>query len=237
MSSLKLLIAVLLLMPAAAGAQQCPRIEVTCPTEMLEQGTPMTFSASVRGGDPNAQYPFNWTVSAGTITGGQGTPSMTLDTTGLGGQNIKVTVEAEGLPETCKRSESCEARVMPPSLAPHPIDRYRNLKFEDEKARLDNFAITLIQEPPMRGFIVVSAGEGVRPEEARRKARRALSYVTNKRGIDPARVVLVYDGLSDGTTVLWVLPNEVGFPFSGQIIKTDGVRSVRSRVRKSHRKQ
>jgi hypothetical protein len=230
-SLLKVLIAVLLLAPAAA-AQECPRVEVTCPAEMSEQGAPMTFGAKISGGDPNAQLTFNWTVSVGTITSGQGTPTITVDTTGLGGLNVKATLEVGGLPESCPRAESCEAGVKPPPLIPHAFDRYAYLRFEDEIARLDNFVIQLQHGTEFKGYILVYAGERVSPREARERARSALSYLVKTRGADPARVVLVYGGVQHGETVLWFLPNDVKFPFPGQVIKPTGGEGRAGRRRK-----
>jgi hypothetical protein len=227
MPRLKFLMAVLLLTPAAAVCQEgalevCPRVELTCPTETLEQGTPMTFAAKVSGGDANAQFTFNWTTSAGTIISGQGTPSMILDAMGLGGQNVKVTVEVGGLPESCAKVVSCEAGVKPPPPCNLPLDRYSwGMKFSDERARLDNFAIALQGEPEMRGYIMVNPGRRARPDEVKKWARRARAYLTNKRGIDPARFVIAYGGdpIYEGSTVLLVTSRDVKLPFPGEIIK------------------
>ena len=227
MSRLKFLMAVLLLTPAAAVCEEgergvCPRISVTCPTEMTEMGTPMTFSAKVNGGATGAQLAFNWTASAGTIVNGQGTPSMILDTIGLGGQNIKVTVEVEGLPESCATVASCAAGVTTPPACNLPLDRYSwEMKFNDEKARLDNFAIALLGEPAAKGYVVMNPGEDVRPAEVRRRVRRTRAYLTNNRGVDPERVVFVY-GADTGfgaAIVLMVMPPDVKFPFAGEIIR------------------
>ena len=237
MRRLKFLTAVLLLLaPAAAvcqesepapGAQdQCPRIEVTQPTVMLEQGTPMTFSAGVSGGDPRAQFTFNWTVSAGTIIAGQGTPSITIDTTGLGGQIVTVTVEVGGLPEPCAKSEVRQVRVEAPTIGCNlPFDSYAwELKFNDEKARLDNFAIAIQMEPAAKGYILIYAGERARPDAVKRKLKRARSYLTNHRGVDAESVVLVYGGYAehgaeDGVTLLQIVSRGAKFPFPGEIIK------------------
>ena len=228
---IRFLMAVLLLTPVAgiwrAGAptpgdasDECPRITVTCPTSFVRQGEPLTFTAAISGGAPNAQYSFTWTVSAGTISSGQGTPTITLDTTGLGGQNIQVTVEVGGVPEECAKSESCGASVSPPPREPHSFDQYANLKFSDEQARLDNFAIQLQQEPGAIGYIVTYASKQVRPNEARHKARRAKRYVVNRRGIEARRVVTIYGGRHDGfSTVLWVFPSGAEVPKFGQVIK------------------
>jgi hypothetical protein len=46
------------------------------------------------------------TVSAGTISGGQGTPSITVDTANLAGQSITATVNVGGLAASCPASAS-----------------------------------------------------------------------------------------------------------------------------------
>ena len=54
----------------------CPTISVSCPAD-VDLGAPITFTAS-GAGDMNVTY--NWSVSAGTISSGQGTSSITVDT-------------------------------------------------------------------------------------------------------------------------------------------------------------
>jgi hypothetical protein len=68
--------------------KDCPQITVSCPTDLVKAGDSVTFSANVSGGDPKVTPTYNWSVSAGTITSGQGTPSITVDTAGLGGESI-----------------------------------------------------------------------------------------------------------------------------------------------------
>jgi hypothetical protein len=52
---------------------------------------------------------FNWSVSGGTITSGQGTPNITIDTRGLRGQTVTATVEVGG--DGCTRVASCSFSV------------------------------------------------------------------------------------------------------------------------------
>ena len=59
-----------------------------------------------------------------------------------------------------------ECRVSPDS----PFDSYGNICFEDEKARLDNFAIALQQNPEWIGYIVVYAGNESCAGEAQYRA-------------------------------------------------------------------
>ena len=230
MNCVSLLVAVFLLAPPSGGlcadrptivcaSDECPRLSMTCPSASVQHGEPLTFTASISGGSPNARYSFNWTVTAGTITSGQGTPTITVDTTGLDGQQLTATVEVGGFPAQCAKSDSCVAEVRPQPLVIHPLDRYGYLKFTDERARLDNFAIQLQQEPDTVGYIVTYAGKGVRPKEARDRARRAKGYVVGVRGVKSSRVVMVYGGREDGfSTTLWILTRSTSINF-GRTIK------------------
>src|SRR5262245_59610006 len=72
--------------PCVALQPVCPAIEIVCPS-IAEFGQPITFSSHLTGGVPaNTNAIYNWTVSAGTIIQGQGTDTIKVDTTGLGGQ-------------------------------------------------------------------------------------------------------------------------------------------------------
>ena len=75
----------------------CPTVSVSCPSD-VDLASPITFTAAVNG-DANVTY--NWSVSAGTITGGQGTSSITVSSDGLGGQTVTATVELGGLDPSC----------------------------------------------------------------------------------------------------------------------------------------
>jgi hypothetical protein len=134
---------------------------------------------------------YNWSVSAGTISGGQGTPSITIDTAGLGGQTVTATVEIGGLPPECDRTRSCSFTVTTPEVPQCRIfDQYNDLRFNDEKARLDNFAIQLQQEPGSTGYYAIwGSCEG----EGQRRADRAVDYLVNTRGIDASRIRTVVD--------------------------------------------
>ncbi|HJU53571.1 MAG TPA: hypothetical protein VJ715_03330, partial [Pyrinomonadaceae bacterium] len=189
----------------------CPTLSISCPTGEITQGTPATVSVNVSGGDPNASITYNWTVSAGTITGGQGTPSITVDTSGLGGQTVTATVELGGLPPECDRTESCSFQIALPAIPPaRKFDEYTDLRFNDEKARLDNFAIALQGEPGAQGYYVIFGScEG----EADQRSARAVDYLVNNRGIERSRITVVNGGCREQLTVeLWIRPTGAAEP-------------------------
>jgi hypothetical protein len=168
----------------------CPTISVSCP-DAVDVGSPITFTATIgAGGPPNVTY--NWSVSAGTITSGQGTTSITVDTAGLGGQTVTATLELGGLDPACTKTASCSTQVKPPVVVTcTKVDEYGNIKFNDEKARLDAFASRLQTEAGSTGYII---GYGTCEGEGLARANRAKDYLVNTRGIDAARITTVDGG-------------------------------------------
>jgi len=85
------------------------------------------------------------------------------------------------------------------------FDLYGNLRFSDEKARLDNFAIQLSSQKNMRGYIIAYAGRKATAAEAQIRANRARDYLINIRGIDPEGVKAVDGGFREHLEVeLWI---------------------------------
>jgi hypothetical protein len=188
----------------------CPVVSVSCPSEG-EAGQPITFTASISGGDSAATYTYNWSVSAGTISGGQGTSSITVDTTGLAGQSVTATVNIGGADPSCTgTTASCTTPLKP---APRPalkFDEYGNIRFNDEKARLDNYAIQLQNDPTSTATIIVY---GTCAGEAQQRGDRAKDYLVNTRGIEAGRITVVDGGCrSDLTVQLWIVPSGATAP-------------------------
>jgi hypothetical protein len=179
---------------------------VSCP-DSVDQGASITFSSSLSS---SANVTYNWSVSAGTITGGQGTSSITVDTANLGGQTVTATVELGGLDPACSRTASCSTSVRPLQVTASKFDEYGNIKFNDEKARLDNFAIQLQNQPGAQGYIIAY---GSCAGEAQARADRAKDYLVNTRQIDASRLVTIDGGCrSDLTVELWIVPTGATAP-------------------------
>jgi hypothetical protein len=176
----------------------CPTVNVSCP-DQADPG-PVTFTANV-GGGPGSQT-YNWSVSAGTITSGQGTSSITVNASA--GQTITATVELGGLDPSCTRTASCTTSIKPPAPLPRKFDEYGNIRFNDEKARLDNYAIQLQNEPTAQGYIIAYGSCG---SEGQERGNRAKDYLVNTRGIDGGRIMVVDGGCMPELKVeLWIVP-------------------------------
>jgi hypothetical protein len=219
--------------PPGCCVPPCPELSVSCPTDQIEAGQPATVTANVSGGDPNASITYNWTVSSGSISGGQGTPSITVDTTGMtaGGQ-VTATVELGGVAPECNRTASCTFEVKK-NPVPRKFDEYGNIAFNDEKARLDNFAIELQNEPGSQGYIIAYGGRRARANEAQARADRAKDYLVNTRGIDSGRLVTVDGGYKEDLTVeLWIVPSGATPPAASPTVDASEVQIIRAPVRR-----
>lgn len=181
----------------------CPNVSIYCP-DTVALGQPVTFTANVSGGTTGVTPTYRWTVSAGTIISGQDTPSIQVDTAGLGGRSITAKVEVLGYNLDC--SASCTAQVPQPPQ-PRPFDEFGNIARDDEKARLDTFAIQLQNEPGAVGHVVIYPARAERPGTAQRRADRIREYLTLTRGIEPGRVVTRLGPERDALTIqLWIVP-------------------------------
>jgi hypothetical protein len=94
------------------------------------------------------------------------------------------------------------------------FDNYTDLSPEEEKARLDNFAIYLQKdEPQFKGYIVVYAGEGARSGDAKAHAKWAKGHLIKVRKITATRIITIDGGCRDRLEVeLYALPSSMSPP-------------------------
>ena len=77
------------------------------------------------------------------------------------------------------------------------FDEYGRICWENEQARLDNFAIRLEMSPEMIGNIIVYDGRRACRGEAVARAVRAKKYLVGYRHIDPNRVLWRFGGYQE----------------------------------------
>lgn len=194
--------------------RECPDCQVPCVCPDLsvsgggevKPGEPMSFTANLSGGTaPDVTY--NWTVSAGTISSGQGTPSITVDTTGLDNTSITATVEiASGsLCPECPRTKSETGSVVG-RPKPRLIDEFGKLPDDEVKARIQNLYIALGNEPNAQGYII-NYGTDKEIAVRERQIQKAIAFLK----LDPSRVTVVRGGANPRGekgvwTKVWIVP-------------------------------
>ena len=80
-------------------------------------------------------------------------------------------------------------------------------RWNDEKARLDNFAIQVTMEPTATGYFLVHAGKRSCKGEAQAHALRARNYLTKVRHIPWNRIIWRDTGYGDDFgVIMWIVP-------------------------------
>lgn len=220
---------------AAPPASQCPAVKVSCP-DTLGAGEEAVFTAEVAGAAAASTFKpsFKWEASAGSVVSGQGTASFKVDTTGLSQQTVTATVEVEGFSPVCERKASCTTLVAPVIIG-CGFDEYGNIKFDDEKARLDNFAIELQNDLTAQGHMICYGGRTGYEGEALRRCERAKNYLSGVRGIEAARIVIIDGGFREELTVeLWAPPRGSSLPAASPTVDPSEVTFIRDAPKRKH---
>ena len=107
------------------------------------------------------------------------------------------------------------------------IDSYGDVRFNDEKARLDNFAVVLATEPPDAKGYIIGYGGSYRARKCHGLARgnRARRWLVEMRTIDARRVIVVDGGFRDTpATELWLVRNGEEIPKPSETVARKSVR-------------
>jgi hypothetical protein len=169
--------------------RDCPVIHISH-TEPASTGSPLIYNVYIKNGDALVTPKFNWTVWEGKITSGQGTSEVSVETEG--NKSITVTVEVMGYPANCQNKASYTTIVE--RVMSHKVDEYRDLKFSEERLRLDQFAIALQNEPGSKGYIIIYDATDTRKSSVRERGERAKKYLIKEWGIPETRIVIVNGG-------------------------------------------
>jgi hypothetical protein len=187
----------------------CPTISISCPTEIREPGAPETVSVNISGRFRDLAPKYKWQVSAGKIISGQGTPEILVDTSEVAGQSITATVEIDGLPPECDRTESCTLPILEPAPDARKFDEYGDVSWISEEARLVNFGFQLREEPGAQAFIIIYGARG-RADEHLTRVRK---FLVERQGIDQSRIQLINGGYNKKAKVeLWLVPTGAASP-------------------------
>jgi len=182
----------------------CPNVEIVSPANVAVD-QPVTFSSNVYGGTPVVSPIYNWTVSAGTILEGQGTSSIKVATTGLAGQTIKATLSLGGQALDCSASSGVSIPL--PQAKSRKFDEFPAISRNDEKARLDNYAIEIQNDPTSTAYVVIYPLRSARAGDTQRRSQQIVDYLVNTRHLDAKRIVSVIGGARDELHVeLWICP-------------------------------
>ena len=197
----------------------CPYpLNVSAPQQVTE-GEIITYTADVSySGTAPLKYTWRVTPSSAKVISGLGTATLNVDSTGLGGQRITATLTADdgSADPACAQTVQAVAVIAPIEkkvIVAREFDECNNCTFDDQKARLDNLAVELQNDPSTRGYILAYGGRMSPVGQVNKLMSRARDYLVTQRGIDASRLVVVNGGFREEDSVeLWIVPSGAGAP-------------------------
>jgi hypothetical protein len=214
----------------------CPfPVNVSAPAQ-VNDGDIITFNSDVAySGTANLNYKWKVTPSTARIVSGANSSTLTVDSTGLGGHRIVATLTADdgSVDPACSQSAQAVSVITPlpkKEIIASEFDECDNCTFDDQKARLDNLAIELQNEPTTRAYIIAYAGRTSPPGQIDMLMSRAREYLTSQRGIDSSRFVVMNGGYREEDSVeLWLVPSGAKPPQATPTVKASDLKPARSK--------
>jgi len=181
--------------------------------ERITEGDLVTFTA-INSGTAPIPIVYNW-KSNGRITSGLGTPTITIDSTGMGDQTITADLDVNDAvyDNKCRQDISvptqvAKIKITPPS--PFRCDEFESGPHDVDKARFDNCVIQVQNAPDAQLYVVIYPGTDRRSRAIRtyeKTSKFLLDYMVTTRGLDPRRIQIVKGPERAATTyVFWVVP-------------------------------
>jgi hypothetical protein len=132
---------------------QCPTISIDGPAGIPAPGEPYIYTVNVKPTESKLTY--KWTLSHGTITAGQGTPSIQLR---IGSDETipTVTVEVGGLPQECP-SRASEITIVDPAPQAQMIAKFTGQVETINKESLRKVAAEAGNNPNSQLYIIIGS--------------------------------------------------------------------------------
>ena len=192
----------------------CPEIRVLAPTGLVSPGDIVTFSVNINGEIPDSDVEFEWTISGGTIIDQQGKPEIRVTTTEeMEGTNLDATVKAKGISENCNNEASETAVIQAfPSHRGHQPHQYDNLPLEEELYKIDNFLVSLQNNPKSKGYIFFEIEKDENLANEKKRLISVFNHIFKKRNFN--RDLNIYDVCyaKNNITSLYIIPEGTSLP-------------------------
>lgn len=178
---------------------QCPTVSLSASSTSVTEGEVVTFRASASDPDngPSA-VTYEWNSSEGSLRRNSDS-EVSLDTTGMGGKTITVSVTTGDGDPNCVRTERVTVNVDAKRVAEiEEICPDGRRYFKRNTARVDNVvklcldeaAVRLQQDPTYQLVIDGHSEKGERAGIALKRAENARDYLVTEKGIDRNRIMV-----------------------------------------------
>ena len=206
----------------------CPKIEINVPTDLIKEREPLLASISLSGATPNLKIGYNWATSAGTITTGQGTPAIIVDTIGLGGVTITVTVEITGLAKECNNLFTKNGLIAETRRRIHegmPAEEYGKISWNEEISKLDSLSLLLKSDIAVKAYILFSSIDDEKFSLLKKRITKVVKYLQYRR---IKRERLIIEAIKDSEYIIriWIIEKNGKIPNWTEIINVEKIEKI-----------
>ena len=187
----------------------CPNLSVQpLNPAQVRAGQPIVFMANIAGGDPKIVPAIVWSTSAGTITQGQGSRRIVVDSTGSGDtpdRSIKADVWIGGYAPECVLQGSASTRVIPPAVRFGDFGEMPDAKISENLKALASY-IPQIPEQDNVWLIVYSGRDSERGYAFTRIKKIKDELAAD--GISSRRIIAIDGGYMEKPLFdFWIVPS------------------------------
>ncbi len=190
-----------------------PTITCSANPATVQAGQPSTITATGQSPD-NRPLTYNFTTTVGRITPSGAT--ATLDTAGAPAGSITVNCTAtddRGLSASSNTGVNVEVPPPPPQASKLNEIQFKNAKKparvdNEAKAILDDVALRLQREPESKAVVIGNFDPNEKKGQsiAQQRAVNTKAYLTEEKGIDPARIEVRTGNAGLQTAEIWIVP-------------------------------
>lgn len=199
----------------------CPKISVIGGGLVeADSDKPMVFNAEVENLPKDVRIEYLWTVTAGEIISGQGTPTIEVDVSKLGNTSVTAAVQIKGLPGNCPNKFSETGSVS--RIVDSCLDGYGKISSKSELGYLDNEIIRLRRDADLSTvFKLKFKGKATQKEIDKRISLIVNHFEFRKSLVELARVTfIILENDWEYTTIChYPLKNELIYGDEDKIIK------------------
>lgn len=194
----------------------CPAISLTGPPGIWMRGDTIYYSVSLEGNVP-ANVAYQWSISDGEITDGQGTAKIAV-LTKPSQLRLTVTIDVKGLPKECPNVSSDTAPIYFEGPTAILVDESSVALDRINKRGLDKLVEELKRNTNSYGYIIEYVPVETRPRTIDKKIKLVSDYLIKTRGIGPERFKIVFEEIVTGgrsiqnRTKLYGIPPGADFP-------------------------
>lgn len=217
----------------------CPFLRISGSPYIPQPNSALEFKAIVESNDKKIQPTFSWKVSQGKIINGQGTDTIAVEIPDSASGDVIARVDIGGYSLECPVANTTALSRTTIGVNHFKLDEYGDICSGDEKARLDNLAIELQNNPAFQVYVIFYGGRCYsscgydyplhrqrrpRKGEAEKRAARIKLYLVNTRGLDPERVFVISGGYRESWMAeLWIVPKGAEPPIPTPTVQPEDI--------------